>query len=91
MGQTAKFRKRDERTYELELSEFETPEPLSDYSILEPQATEAPVVTSVVAANNQPAPLASSGITTALPYELTEALLKQWKIPEQYWTDLLSV
>lgn len=84
-------RKRDERTYELELSEFETPEPLPDYSILEPQATEAPVVTFVVAANNQPAPLASSSITTALPYELTEALLKQWKIPEQYWTDLLSV
>lgn len=83
-------RKRDERTYE-ELPDFETPQPLPDRNLLEPQATKALVVTSVVAPNNQPALVPSSDITTALPYELTTSLLKQWQIPEEYWSELLSL
>ncbi len=38
-----------------------------------------------------PATVLSSSITTALPYELTESLLKQWHIPEEYWSKLLSI
>jgi superfamily I DNA/RNA helicase/mRNA-degrading endonuclease RelE of RelBE toxin-antitoxin system len=36
-------------------------------------------------------PSANSSITTALPYQLTETLLKHWHIPSEYWSDLLNV
>jgi mRNA-degrading endonuclease RelE of RelBE toxin-antitoxin system len=92
-------RKRNERTYETEIAEIETPPPPPAASTLEPQATLTrtfPVGTApesresqslVVPANPQPLP---STITTALPAALTHTLLEQWQIPSNYWSDLLK-
>lgn len=71
---------------------FKTP-PLPDPSVLEPVLTQ-PTSESYVAvlpSIELPATVLSSSITTALPYELTESQLKQWHIPEEYWSNLLSI
>lgn len=74
------IRKRNERTYELELPDFVPPVAPPDLSILEPQIEPAPI------ANFEPTP-----ITTALPYNLTETLLEQWQIPRSHWSAILSI
>lgn len=83
------IRKRDERTYELELPDFIPPIPPPDRALLEPQIEPAPV------AAFEPTPFSvernSEGIATALPYPLTETLLKQWRIPQSHWLAILSV
>lgn len=88
-------RKRDERTYEIELSEFDTPTPPPDSSILEPQAKE---VAALEATGGQPEPETKPAepvqepplITTSLPFNLTEVLLNQWQIPSEYWPGILT-
>ncbi|PPS43921.1 3'-5' exonuclease [Chroococcidiopsis sp. TS-821] len=70
------IRKRDDRTYEIELPNFETPTPPPVEDLLTPQ----------VAINTQQQPISSS-----LPIEFTETLLKQWQIPQEYWADILQV
>ncbi|MBD2014349.1 AAA family ATPase [Microcoleus sp. FACHB-53] len=100
------IRKRDERTYTLELPEFETPETSPNAAILQPQTatvgvsssgyqvsgkTESETTTSQPQVANPKSTLPNSGITTALPYKLTKDLLQKWQIPSEYWTDLLNV
>lgn len=88
-------RKRDERTYEIELPGVDSPAPPPEESILEPQYQEAP--TAEVTAS-KPIPQAEpssssqnpSPITTALPFKLTEVLLKQWQIPSEHWPGILA-
>jgi superfamily I DNA/RNA helicase len=61
---------------------------------LEPKATQAVVLTPIKVHNNESGSVDSFAqkiVTTSLPYELTESLLKQWQIPPQYWPNLLSV
>jgi superfamily I DNA/RNA helicase/mRNA-degrading endonuclease RelE of RelBE toxin-antitoxin system len=61
---------------------------------LEPKATQAVVLTPIKVHSNESSSVdgfAQKIVTTALPYELTESLLKQWQIPPQYWPNLLSV
>lgn len=79
-------RKRDDRTYETEIPQFDTPTPPPDAEILEPQTVEKTVVTQV-----SPPLDRSPEITTALPFALTPALLQQWRIPQTYWQDILRV
>lgn len=80
--------------YEGELDDdFQTPPSLPNPSDLEPLLTQ-PTSESYVAvlpSIEMPATVLSSSITTALPYELTESLLEQWHIPEEYWSRLLSI
>ena len=87
------IRKRDERTYELELPEFEAPVSPPEPSLLHPNKLETkPSITNYVsAAGRSPLRSTNSDITTALPVEFTFSLLKQWQIPEEYWSDLLQV
>ena len=87
-------RKRDERTYEIELSELDDPVPPPDSSVLEPQAEKAasyraPVVVQPTSPAS-PANGESSLITTSLPFKLTQARLKRWQIPPDYWPAIIS-
>jgi superfamily I DNA/RNA helicase/mRNA-degrading endonuclease RelE of RelBE toxin-antitoxin system len=75
------IRKRDERTYETELPDFQPPAPPPSNTTLTPKPT-------VVI----PPPHPSSGlVTTALPMALTEDILQQWQIPAGYWPEILAV
>jgi len=94
------IRKRDERTYTLlsALVDFEQPSAPPRQDILEPHTIETfsfPRATSEVfsAKSKQvvEVPLAPSLVTTALPRDLTEDLLQQWKIPQEYWAALTEV
>jgi superfamily I DNA/RNA helicase/mRNA-degrading endonuclease RelE of RelBE toxin-antitoxin system len=67
------IRKRDDRTYTLELPNFDTPTPPPAEELLTPQ----------IPTSNQ--------ISTSLPIEFTASLLKQWQIPQEYWSDILQV
>jgi superfamily I DNA/RNA helicase/mRNA-degrading endonuclease RelE of RelBE toxin-antitoxin system len=84
------IRKRDERTYELELPEFEAPVPPPEPSLLNPQVASDESREAIEIGKASPA-TPQSGITTALPFEFTESLLKQWQIPSEYWSDLVQV
>lgn len=85
------IRKRDDRTYELELPDFDNPTPPPAASVLNPQVAineskeSREVYDSLLTTPN------SYTTTTALPLELTETLLQQWQIPQEYWTDILQV
>jgi len=85
-------RKRDEQTYELELTEVDTPTLPPDQNLLDPQAQPPASVT--VPTVSIPAPQTATDspnlLTTALPFELTEPILQQWQIPAEYWPGLLS-
>ncbi len=81
------IRKRDERTYELELPEFEPPAPPPEASTLNPQV--APDGRAIKSGKAPATPQAE--ITTALPFKFTESLLKQWQIPSEYWSELLQI
>lgn len=86
-------RKRDERTYEIELSEFNQPAPPPDSSVLDPQAIEAvpsdpATVSPAASARAVEAVEATASIQTSLPFELTEAVLRQWQIPLECWPDI---
>ncbi|WP_204141744.1 3'-5' exonuclease [Halomicronema sp. CCY15110] len=90
------IRKRDERTYETEIPEFDAPTPPPNEGVLTPQPLEAssvapPVDHSIATTVQQENPAETTQITTALPIELTAALLEQWQIPTDYWPDILKV
>ena len=90
------IRKRDERTYETEIPEFEAPTLPPNEGILTPQPVEEsygapPVAHGVVTTVQQGSQPETSQIATALPVELTEVLLQQWQIPTDYWPDILKV
>lgn len=88
-------RKRDERTYEVELSEFEEPSPPPNNRILKPQvqkvAENNPAIYQVAP---QQKPIDSfreiSPVTTSLPLKLTNKLLKKWQIPNKFWSGILE-
>lgn len=88
-------RKRDERTYEIEIPEVDAPTPPPAEDILEPQyqgASTAGVTASQAAPQAEQVPFTQqpSPITTALPVKLTEALLKQWQIPSEHWPGIIA-
>ncbi|XDE62859.1 UvrD-helicase domain-containing protein [Arthrospira platensis BEA 1257B] len=76
-------RKRDDRTYDIELTETDSPTPPPDRTILEPQPQ--PVI-----AESAVTPPESTLITTALPFKLTKSILKKWQIPPEYWSEIIS-
>ncbi|MFB2833256.1 3'-5' exonuclease [Floridanema evergladense] len=82
-------RKRDDRTYEIELPNFDTPTPPPADDILQPQTVEVAGRESEVKSQKESSsdPLT----TTSLPFALTQTLLEQWKIPQQYWQDILKI
>ncbi|MBD2471549.1 3'-5' exonuclease [Nostoc sp. FACHB-145] len=86
-------RKRDERTYETEIPQFQTPTkpPQEDVRIQQNKEQEAVVEKYPVFPSYSPNDTTSCQITTALPVELTTSLLQQWQIPQQYWADILKV
>ncbi|MBE9078401.1 AAA family ATPase [Romeria aff. gracilis LEGE 07310] len=84
-------RKRDERTYEIELSEVDDPAPPPESSVLDPQAIEVvpsdpATVSPTATAEAAGADEATSLIQTSLPFELTDAVLRQWQLPPEYWS-----
>lgn len=90
-------RKRDERTYEIELSEVDAPAPPPDNAVLEPQTQETqPAEPTFVYEAPQAEPSASAEdeepafVTTSLPFKLTKTLLKQWQIPSEYWPKVVA-
>ena len=83
-------RKRNERTYELDLShqDTETPDiPLTEIEVI-PEKVNATIKTQIEP-EVQTVSLESS--PTKLPKKITKTLLKQWKIPQDYWSSLLRV
>ena len=84
------IRKRDEDTYKVKISDDnELPTSIPDSSLLEPQQIEQEIteVHEREFSSDDQFPT----ITTDLPFQFTESLLKQWQIPEQYWSDILKV
>jgi len=89
--QLLSVRKRDERTYETEVSEEITPTPPPEASILEPQ----PVPTPPDSVVTYPPPTATDEAASVippspLPTTLTEHLLQQWQIPSEYRADIIA-
>lgn len=82
-------RKRDDRTYEVELTETDAPAPPPDAEILQPQPEEiAPPPPPP-----EPAKIEASEpdtITTSLPFKLTKTHLKRWQIPPEYWPEIFA-
>lgn len=70
-------------------NDFETPP--SNSPDLETLVTKTVTIPHALPPYLPLTPILPNGITTALPYELTESLLKQWQIPKEYWSDLLSI
>jgi superfamily I DNA/RNA helicase/mRNA-degrading endonuclease RelE of RelBE toxin-antitoxin system len=88
------IRKRDDRTYEVELPDFEAPVAPPDPAVLAPKVRQQGGYQEPVDNGSQtPVPVTAppSTITTTLPFRLTEELLKQWQIPAEHWSDLLKV
>ncbi len=84
------IRKRDEDTYKVKISDNnELPNSIPDSSLLEPQEIEAEITEVQEEEFSKDDQFPS--ITTDLPFQFTESLLKQWQIPEQYWSDILKV
>lgn len=88
------IRKRDERTYETELPDFQTPTPPPSSVVLKPQPKVVlpPPPTDTKQDSEKPRSLEPSvSVTTALPMALTENILQQWQIPAGYWQEILAV
>lgn len=93
--QLLSIRKRDERTYEIELSS-EPPNSAPKTSVLDPQAIPAdvpvaPTFPGAEASTGAAIPVEPAFLTTVLPFQLTEDLLKQWQIPSEHWPNILAV
>ncbi|NJL41518.1 MAG: hypothetical protein HC899_36105 [Leptolyngbyaceae cyanobacterium SM1_4_3] len=86
--QLLSIRKRDDRTYELEVPTPDLIQSPPDAAILSPQPETASYVFTSPAIAVEPSPPAQ--ITTALPFTLTDALLQQWQIPAEHWPDILQ-
>ncbi|PSB13143.1 DNA helicase UvrD, partial [filamentous cyanobacterium CCP2] len=87
-------RKRDDRTYEIEIPDFEAPAPPPESTVLEPQldGNQESRIESRNKLPDLPTPDSlSPEITTALPFNLTKTLLKKWQIPAEYWAEILQV
>ena len=76
------IRKRNERTYEIELPETDLPVALSEIERqkLQEDQEETTTIESYYV-----------DTTSSLPFELTQPLLQQWQIPSEYWEMLITV
>ncbi|NJR15675.1 MAG: hypothetical protein HC785_08155 [Calothrix sp. CSU_2_0] len=88
-------RKRDERTYETEIPQFDIPSPPPDEMIIGEEILSIPIIpplenTSKNINDSQPQ-LSNSFLTTPLPLKFNPSLLQQWRIPSEYWQDILKV
>lgn len=91
------IRKRDDRTYELEIPEFTTPNPIPEVSSPDPQpipsfveqedGEKTAISTTELPKDNK----TKSTTTSDLPFKFTSSLLKQWQIPQEYWQKILKV
>ncbi|MDX2098217.1 MAG: 3'-5' exonuclease [Leptolyngbyaceae cyanobacterium bins.59] len=78
-------RKRDDRTYETELPDINTPDAPPEESLL------TPIPDGKVKRSHGISPTPDlPAITTALPFPLTQTLLKQWQIPSEHWQGILA-
>ena len=95
------IRKRNERTYETEVPNFDTPaSPIGDRSLLstnlkteienQPEQANFDFQTQDQKSKELNPPT-SITIFTELPYQLTEETLQQWQIPTEHWQKLLSI
>ncbi|MDB9311920.1 3'-5' exonuclease [Spirulina sp. CS-785/01] len=88
-------RKRDERTYETEIPNFETPPPppkaLDNWELSEVPQPQTPAPPTPEKEPETVPPSQDTTYTTALPFQLTPDLLKKWRIPQEYWQDLLNI
>ena len=94
------IRKRDDRTYELELPELTIPNPVSEIS-----SSEIRLTSSFIEKENRENTAREerkkfpednhSSINTApksdLPFKFTFSLLQQWQIPQEYWQQILKI
>lgn len=80
-------RKRDERTYEIELPEVDTPAPPPDWAAGSQESGVGETSSSLMPTPHSLLPVFT---TTALPFRLTESLLHQWQIPSEHWPGILA-
>jgi superfamily I DNA/RNA helicase/mRNA-degrading endonuclease RelE of RelBE toxin-antitoxin system len=93
------IRKRDDRTYELELPEFTTPNPVSEISSSEIQLTSSFIEKenreNTAKSERQELPEKKNGSKNTtqsdLPFKFTSSLLQQWQIPQEYWQKILTI
>ena len=87
--QLLSIRKRDDRTYDLEVPEPDNLSTPPNAAILTPQPQKAVSYAAIPIESVQP-PAEAAPIATALPFELTDNLLQQWQIPTEYRADILK-
>lgn len=85
------IRKRDEKTYNRDFTGFEAPAPPPEAGLLELQIVPAVIEDLRVESTKVESSTTQTEATTTLPFELTESLLKQWQIPQKYWSNLLGI
>ena len=92
-------RKRDDRTYELEIPEFTTPNPVPEVSSFDLQPI-SPFVEEkdrdrTVLSEKKELPKnnlsAKSTTNSDLPFKFTSSQLQQWQIPQEYWQKILKI
>ena len=91
--QLLSIRKRDERTYEVEVPEEPSPSAPPAEGILAPQKVhqdDHPSIDPEQAIPPVEHPSHAPEITTSLPFDLTEDLLSQWQIPGEYWARITA-
>lgn len=93
--QLLSIRKRDERTYELEVPEPDNLPSPPDAAILTPQPDQPSTYSlkdekgsNIETPTPSPTSVTAPKVTTALPFQLTETVLQQWQIPAEYWEDI---
>ncbi len=85
-------RKRDDRTYELEIPEFTTPNPIPQESDLTPEPITSSAKSTLSQQQKTPTNQQTPNIKKSdLPVKFTSSLLQQWQIPEEYWQKILKV
>lgn len=90
-------RKRDDRTYEIELTETEPPniDPPPENRPPQIATTPSPSVSVNLSTNLFPNPPSTPDrlpeLKSALPFNLTRTRLERWKIPQDYWQVLQNV
>ena len=88
------IRKRDDRTYELEIPEFTTPNSAPEVSSSNPQPAPSFIAEEkrekTVLFQEQKLPEDSESKDN-LPFEFTSSLLQQWQIPQEYWQTILGI
>lgn len=92
------IRKRDDRTYELEIPEFTVPNSVSEISSSEIQPRlsfikeETLSKTTELEREKLQEDNKSKSITKSdLPFKFTSSLLQQWQIPQEYWQKILRI